>query len=173
MTTRAAALPPRDDGAASPTRPRASARPADAVPTELSVRLRLAVTRLSRHLRQQADAGIRPGITPTQLSALSAVHREGRVTLGDLATRERVQPPTMSRVAADLEAAGLIVREADPGDGRVAWLRLSPDGHRAIHRAHSRKDAYLARRLDALSARERAALEQAVPVLERLMEEGG
>lgn len=135
-------------------------------PSDLSVRLRLALTRLSRHLRYQADTGM----TPTQLSALSAVHRAERLTLGELAAAEGVRRPTMSRVAADLEAAGLIVREPDPSDGRVAWLRLSPEGHRAIHRVHTRKDQYVARRLAALSAAERATLDRAVPVLERLLE---
>jgi DNA-binding MarR family transcriptional regulator len=139
---------------------------------ELAARLRLAVTRLARRLRQEAEAGI----TPSMLSALSAAERQGPVTMRDLCAAEQVQPPTMTRIVAALVSAGLVVREADAEDGRVAWVRVTPDGRRLLERSRRRKEAFLARALRDLDARDVATLEAAADVLERFTEaphEGG
>jgi DNA-binding MarR family transcriptional regulator len=128
---------------------------------QLASRLRLGVTRLARRLRREAEAGI----TPTLLSALSTVEREGPMTIGDLGAAEHVQPPT-------LVGAGLLERWTDPADRRVSWVRATPAGARLIARSRSRKDAYLARRLRRLGPRELAVLEEAAGILERLVEEG-
>ena len=63
---------------------------------ELAGRLRLAIDRLHRRLRQESLAGL----SPAQASALGAVKRLGRPTLGELAAVEQVQPPTMTRLVA-------------------------------------------------------------------------
>ncbi|HXF58038.1 MAG TPA: MarR family transcriptional regulator [Actinomycetota bacterium] len=130
-------------------------------------RLRLGVTRLARRLRQEAEAGI----SPSQLSALATVERDGPMTMGDLCGVEHVQPPTMTRIVAALVEAGLLERWADPDDRRVSWVRITSRGARLLARARSRKDAYLARRLRSLEPRELALLEEAAGVLERLVEE--
>jgi DNA-binding MarR family transcriptional regulator len=132
---------------------------------ELAGRLRLVVARLARRLRQEADAGV----TVSQLSALATLSRSGPVTLGELAAMEGVQPPSMTKIVAALERARLVTREADPDDRRVAWVRLSPQGERLMQRSRSRKNAFLARRLRDLSPAERATLERAAPILERLL----
>ena len=123
------------------------------------------VNRLARRMRQEADAGI--GIS--LLSALAVIDGAGRVTLGELAASEQVQPPTMTRIAAALEERGLVVREADASDGRVAWLRLSPDGRKFLERTRGRKNAYLARRLRDYSDEDRRTLQRAVSLMERLV----
>ena len=74
-------------------------RPAPAE-EELAARLRLSATRLARRLRQEADAGL----TPSQLSALAVIDRQGPLTLGALADHEQVAPPTITKVVAKLEA---------------------------------------------------------------------
>ncbi len=150
------------------TRASREARPeaAPGVP-ELAGRLRQATTRLARVLRQQGEAGI----SASAGSALAAVHRAGRITLGDLAAAERVQPPTMTKIVAGLEEAGMVARETDGRDRRVTWVRCTPEGQRQIHRMRSRKNAYLARALGGLDPADVAALEMALPVLERLVEE--
>ena len=132
---------------------------------ELAGRLRLVVARLARRLRQEADAGV----TVSQLSVMATLSRSGPTTLGELAAMEGVQPPSMTKIVAALERARLVTREADVADGRVAWVRLSQEGQRLIHRSRSRKNAFLARRLRDLSPAERATLERAVPILERLL----
>src|SRR3954470_21283438 len=91
---------------------------------DLADRLRLAVTRLARRLRQEGASGL----TPSQASALATVEREGSVTPSALAQHERIQRPTATRLLAALERDGLVVREADPYDGRVTRVRVSPQG---------------------------------------------
>lgn len=131
----------------------------------LAARLRLGVTRLARRLRQEAEAGI----TPSMLSALSSAERRGPLTMRDLCAAEQVQPPTMTRIVAALLEAGLVVREADPVDGRVAWVRVSPEGRRLLARSRRRKEAYLAKALGALDPHELEHLLTAADVLERLI----
>lgn len=129
----------------------------------IAARLRLGVTRLARRLRQEAEAGI----TPSMLSALSTLDRQGTLTMGDLCAVEQVQPPTMTRIVAALLEAGLIAREPDPADGRVAWVRLTPEGRKLLERSRGRKEAYLAKALRELDPKELATLEDATEILER------
>ena len=136
-------------------------------PVDLSAGLRLAVMRLARRLRQRADVGT----TPSMLAALSTVERRGPITLGDLAAAERITRATLSVIVGRLEQEGLVVREPDPSDGRVARIRLSPVGRRLIERNRRRKTAYLARRIERLDADDREAVRRALPVLERLIDD--
>lgn len=134
---------------------------------ELVSRLRLATMRLARRLRQQAE----PGISPSLLSALATIERRQPVTLGELSDAERVQPPTMTKIAARLEDIGLVARTADERDRRIGRLSLTGEGVRFIARNRSRKNAYLARRLRTLEAEDIATLQAAVEVIEKLLEE--
>ena len=85
----------------------------DVEEAELAARLRLAVTRLHRRLRQQ-----QPGdLTPSQASALASVDRLASPTLGELAARESVQPPSLTRIVAALEARGLVRGSPIPAIG--------------------------------------------------------
>jgi DNA-binding MarR family transcriptional regulator len=140
------------------------ARPDEAV---VAARLRLAVMRLARRLRQEGQ----PGATPSQLAALSSVARLGPLTLGELSNVERVRPPTMSRIVAGLEDLHLVVRRPDPNDRRVARVALTRRGQRFVHRSRNRKDAYLAARIRALDPAELATLDTAAAIIERMMEE--
>jgi DNA-binding MarR family transcriptional regulator len=132
----------------------------------LAARLRLGVTRLARKLRQEAE----PGITPSMLAALSSAERQGPLTMRDLCAAEQVQPPSMTRIVAALADAGLVAREADPDDGRVVWVRVTPEGRRLLDRSRRRKEAYLARALRTLDPDDVATLEDAAALLERLTE---
>ena len=136
--------------------------PVDA--TALAARLRLGVTRLARRLRQEAEAGV----SPSMLSALSSAERRGSLTMRDLCHAEQVQPPTMTRIVAALVEAGLVVREPDPIDGRVAWVKVTPDGRRLLERSRRRKEAYLAKALRSLEPEELRTLEVAAEILEHL-----
>jgi DNA-binding MarR family transcriptional regulator len=130
----------------------------------LAARLRLGVTRLARRLRQEAEAGV----TPSMLSALSAAERQGSLTMRDLCQAEQVQPPTMTRIVAALVEAGLVEREADPIDGRVARVTVTPEGRRLLERSRQRKEAYLAKALGSLEQDELRTLEDATGILEHL-----
>ena len=136
----------------------------DTSQAELAGRLRLAVTRLARQMRQQSDTGL----SPTLLATLATVESAGPLTLGDLAVREHVAPPTITRAVAGLEAEGLVVRRIDPADRRVARVEVTPAGRRLLERARTRKNAWLARRLRALAPGDAQRLVEAVAILERL-----
>jgi DNA-binding MarR family transcriptional regulator len=136
--------------------------------TELAARLRLAVTRLSRRLRQQVAGGV----TPSQVSALATVERLGSPTLGELAGSEQVRPPSMTRIVVGLEAAGLVTRQVDTDDRRVARVTVTAEGRRVLQRSRSLRTAFVARRLRRLSEPERESLGELVRLLERLVEEG-
>jgi DNA-binding MarR family transcriptional regulator len=134
---------------------------------ELAARLRLVIMRLARKLRQQAPAGV----TPSQLSALSTLSEKGALTLGMLAEAERVRPPTMTRIVAALEEDGLIARSHDPGDRRRVNILMTEMGKRLISSNRSRKTAYLVDRLRDLPAKDRAMLQRAEEVLEKILED--
>jgi DNA-binding MarR family transcriptional regulator len=136
--------------------------------TSLPSQIRLAVMRLSRRLRQQSVGDI----TQSQLSALASLDRDGPLSLGDLADIERVAPPSMTRIATHLEERGLVARAVDPTDRRVARVAITPAGRDLLKETRTRRDAYLATRLRALSREEREILARALPVLERLARDG-
>jgi DNA-binding MarR family transcriptional regulator len=133
----------------------------------LATRLRLAVTRLARRLRQQTESPI----SPTQQSALATIEHEGPLTLGELAAVEQVQPPTITAAVGRLQEQGLVTRTGDTVDRRVARVEITPAGNRLLEQSRSRKNAYLERRLRGLSAGDRATLEAAADILERLLED--
>jgi len=131
--------------------------------------LRLAATRLSRLMRQQAETDL----TPTKLAHLATIDREGPMSLGDLACAERVTAPTVTKVVRELEALELVSREVDDADKRVSLVRVTPLGAQTITASRTRKDAWLTEQLADLSAAELESLEGAVAILERLTEPGG
>ena len=133
---------------------------------DLAVRLRHAVTRTARRLRQEAPVGL----TPSQGAALSTVEQHGPLTPSELAQRERVQRPTVARMLASLEERGLVQRAPDPADRRSALISLTPAGRALLDDVRTRKAAYLANRLEELNDEERATLDRAAAILERLLE---
>ena len=134
---------------------------------DLAVRLRLAIARTARRLRQQAGEEL----SPSQAAALATIDRHGPLTPSELATRERIKRPTATRVIARLEESGLVDRTRDPEDGRSSLVAVTPAGRELLDRVRTRKDAYLARRLRELTPDERATLDRAAGILERLLEE--
>jgi DNA-binding MarR family transcriptional regulator len=134
---------------------------------DLAVRLRLAITRTSRRLRQEAGTGLSPTLT----AALATVDRHGPLTPSELATRERIQRPTATRLVARLEELGLLQRAADPVDRRSSLLSVSPQGRALLEELRGRKTAFLAHRLAKLEPEERATLDRAAGILERLLED--
>jgi DNA-binding MarR family transcriptional regulator len=131
---------------------------------ELAAELRLALIPLVRELRHQAGRDL----TPSVVSALAAVQREGPLTLGDLAAREHVSQPMISKVAVTLVELGLAAKVPDPNDRRVTRLEITPEGRRQLERSRTRKNAWLATRIAELGPEEVAAVRAAIPVIERL-----
>ena len=135
------------------------------VDEELAARLRLSATRLARRLRQEADAGL----TPSQLSALAVIEREGPLTLGALADQEKVAPPSITKVVAKLESIGLVARAVDPGDRRFVRVAVTAAGRALLEDSRRRKTAWLTGRIRELGPGEREQLAAALDVLDALV----
>jgi DNA-binding MarR family transcriptional regulator len=99
------------------------------------------------------------------------VDRLGPLTLGELSAVERVKPPTMTRIVACLEEQGLVTRTVDRSDRRVARAETTALGRDFLQGSRNKKDAYLAERLRNLDSTDKAAVERATDILERLLEE--
>jgi DNA-binding MarR family transcriptional regulator len=138
--------------------------------TDSAARLRLAIVRTSRRLRQEA-AGAEGRLTPTALAALATVERHGPLTPSELAEIERVKRPSATRTLRGLTEAGLVDRAPDPADGRSALVSVTKAGRERLRRLRGRKNAYLARRMRDLPPSDVAALERAAEILEQMLEE--
>ena len=139
----------------------------DARHEALASDLHAACLRLLRRVRL-ADRAL--GVTPARLSALSVLVFGGTRRLTELAEAEQVSAPTMSRIVAGLEAAGLVERRTHPGDARAVELRATPAGRRTVHRGRRLRVERLAAQLGTLSHADLRRLERAVPILQRLCE---
>jgi len=128
-------------------------------------RLRLAVARMARLLRQQDHSGF----GPTVIAALATIDHHGPLTLGDLAAREQVAPPTITKVVEKLMASGLVARTVDTTDRRVTRVTITTKGARQLAAYRTRRTEWLAERLCCLTDDERARLEAAVEVLEKII----
>jgi DNA-binding MarR family transcriptional regulator len=133
---------------------------------EQAARLRVAVARLARQLRQQTMGGL----TPSQLSCLTSVERMEPVRLAELAAREAVAPPTLTRIVAVLVELGVVERQADPVDARAARITTTPSGREALQRVREERTAFLVDRLHALPDQDRRRLPALVALLEHLAE---
>jgi DNA-binding MarR family transcriptional regulator len=144
---------------------------ADSTLTDLAARLRLAVVRTARRLRQEAAGAGGTELTPTAASALATVERHGPLTPSELAAIERVKRPTATRTLRVLVEAGLVERAPDPADGRSALVSVNAAGRERLRRLRGRKNAYLARRMRDLPAEDLRTLERAAEVLEGILED--
>ena len=133
---------------------------------ELASRLRFALARSARRLRQEAHTGLSPTLT----AALATVERCGPLTPSELADAERVRRPTVTRMLGHLEDDGLITRTPDPPDRRSTLIAITPAGAELLAAARTRKDAFLSERLDGLSPADRETLARAAAILEGILE---
>lgn len=131
----------------------------------LASALRLSVMRLARRMRsERADSSL----TLSQLAALATLERHGPLTPRELAAQERVQPPSMTRIAGCLEAAGLLTRTDHPTDGRQVLLAASPAGVALLREDRRRREAWLAQRLLELEPEDVLVLARAAQIIDSL-----
>jgi len=133
-------------------------------PAALAARFRQALMPLVRQLRTQVPEGM----TPSLMSALATVAREGPIALGDLAAAEKVTPPMATKLANGLEERGLVERLPCTDDRRVVRVAVTGEGRALLDRAQRRRDAWLAARFAGLSDEERAAVAAVVDVIEQV-----
>jgi DNA-binding MarR family transcriptional regulator len=135
---------------------------------DASERLRAVIGRLSRRLRPTVAGS---GLTPSQISVLFTVVRLGPIGLSELAEIESLNATMLSRITAQLGDAGLIVRSADPGDRRSAFLSATAAGRRIRERIHRERTKALGAHVEQLDEHQRKALWAALPVLEQLAQQ--
>jgi DNA-binding MarR family transcriptional regulator len=133
--------------------------------TELASVLRLALLRAARRLRSQR---VNTAVTLSQLSALATVGKCGPMSAGELAGIERVQPPSMTKILASLEAEGWVQRSPHPEDRRQSIISITPIGRTLLDEEARARDEWLATRLVDFSPEEIRILSEAVIVLDRL-----
>ena len=128
-------------------------------------RLRIAAGRIARDGLGQKRVD---GMTPSRMTALAVLAAEAPLRMGELAARLGISAPTVSRLVDHLAELGFLERVADEDDHRATRVRLSADGHRGLATVREHGATRLADRIAELDEAERAALERALPVLERL-----
>jgi DNA-binding MarR family transcriptional regulator len=138
------------------------------IDTRLAGDLSLAVVRLARQLRFRRPES---PVSLSQLSALSTLHKEGAMTPGALAVRERVRPPSMTRVVAALADLGLVARTAHPADGRQVLVSVSDAGVSLVESERRASQEWLRRRLASLNQDERATLLRAADLMSTIVDE--
>jgi DNA-binding MarR family transcriptional regulator len=122
--------------------------------------------RVGRELRREARE---VGISPEQVSLLVAVKYSPGIGVNELAARERISAPAMSNHVDRLERDGLLTRTPSANDRRRVGLTLTDEGKRVLRRVRSRRTAWLASRLGALSPEELAAVKAAIGPLSLLL----
>jgi DNA-binding MarR family transcriptional regulator len=108
------------------------------------------------------------GIGPAQLSALSVLVFGGPRSLGELAEAEQVRPPTMSRIVAGLERAGLVRRHATE-DGRRVRLEATAKGTKILQEGRKRRVESLSLAVSALPRKELQQLGEFTALLQRVI----
>jgi DNA-binding MarR family transcriptional regulator len=132
---------------------------------ETAARLRVAIARLARQLRQTSPGGL----SPSQWSALVSVEDNESLRIGDLAEREGVSAPTATRLVASLEDAGLLSRTTDPNDRRTAYIALTDAGREKLEWARGVRTASLAQRLSTMPDDDVRRLLELLPLLESFL----
>ncbi|KQY02305.1 MarR family transcriptional regulator [Mycobacterium sp. Root135] len=132
--------------------------------------LSLAVVRLARQLRfRRPDSPV----SLSQLSALATLDKEGPITPGALAIRERVRPPSMTRVIASLAELGFVDRCAHPDDGRQVLVSVSAAGRDLLDVERRASQEWLQQRLAQLHPDERKTLLAAADLMSAIVDDGG
>ncbi len=133
--------------------------------TAVADALHSAAIHLLRGVRKE---DVQTGIGPARLSALSVLVFAGPMRLTDLARIEQVKPPTMTKVVAGLEVAGLVRRRLDADDGRAVKLEATARGTKLLQNGRRRRVARLAAALETLERHEVDVLDRAAGIIERV-----
>lgn len=138
---------------------------AEITPDTLAIDLRTAVMRTSRRLRVEATGD---AITPGQYTVLAQLNEFGPRTLRELADREHVQAPSMTRIVNALAENGYVTRTPHPDDGRQVSIGITDAGRAVLAEARNQRTAWLARRVAGLSDEDRLILSRAARIMQEM-----
>jgi DNA-binding MarR family transcriptional regulator len=144
--------------------------PESGTASDLAAQIRTILSRLKRRLREQGGPG---DLTPSQISVLLRLEKEGAATVSDLARAEGVRPQSMSSIVTSLQEGGLVSGNPDANDGRKTLMSLSKKCEKLLKEGRAaRQDWLTATILQKLSAREQQQLSATLELLSRLTEDG-
>jgi DNA-binding MarR family transcriptional regulator len=135
----------------------------------LAVELHAILGKLKRRLREH---GGRSDLTPSQVSVLLRLEKDGAATVSSLARAEAMRPQSMSAIIAPLQKAGLVSGSPDPNDGRQTLMSLTRKCQKWLQEGRAARQDWLATALqEKLSAQEQERLAGALKLLSRLVED--
>jgi DNA-binding MarR family transcriptional regulator len=135
----------------------------------LAAEIRTVCGKLKRRLREH---GGRSDLTPSQVSVLLRLEKDGSATVSSLARTEGIRPQSMSAVVTPLQQAGLVSGSPDPGDGRQTLMSLTPKCLKRLREGRAARQDWLTATISQkLSAREQERLQAALELLTRLVED--
>lgn len=106
-------------------------------------------------------------LSAAQVSTLKMLLGEGQ-RVGEIARNLGVRVPSATEQIIKLERAGLARREPDPADSRAVRVILTPEGRAAVDSANKRRNQVMAGILSTLTDRDRKALAEALPVIDKI-----
>jgi DNA-binding MarR family transcriptional regulator len=133
---------------------------------ESADRLRHSLLRITRLIRSQRTD---MSLTLAELSALTTLCREGPMSAGELAMCEHVQPSSLTKVLASLEDHRYVQRSVRPSDRRQALIEPTPLGRQLLAFEKESRDSWLSTRLERLTPAERAVLDIAAEILDKMV----
>lgn len=128
--------------------------------------LRISVMRLRRRLANERHPA--NDLSLGSMAVLAALYPDDEATLGDLAARERVQPPSMTRTVNCLEEGGYVVRRQGDTDRRQVLVAITAKGRDTVRADRARREVWLTDRFAELTTEEIDILRKAAPILEKL-----
>ena len=131
----------------------------------LATDLRRSVTRLGRRLRTERSSD---ALSANKLCVLGCLYPNRECSPGEVAAAEHLQPQSLSKLLAELEAEGLMVRSRSSRDGRQSILKITQKGKDSLRRDMSERDIWLASAVSSISETEVQLLQIASGIIERL-----
>ncbi|HSO69179.1 MAG TPA: MarR family transcriptional regulator [Arachnia sp.] len=123
--------------------------------------LRVACQRISRRVRFESTSDV----APHQFSVLVAVHQVGPQTPTQLAARDAVSTPSMTRTVNCLADRGLVERSRHPDDGRQILVRITPEGSRVVEETIASRDTWMLAHIATLDGGQLELLRRATALL--------
>ncbi len=148
---------------------RPTSSPQTDLASTLALEIRTIAGKLKRRLREHGD---RSELTPTQVSVVLRLEKDGSATVSSLARAEGMRPQSMSAVITPLQDAGLVRGAPDPNDGRQTLMCLTPKCLKLLKEGRAARQDWLTSRISQkLSVAEQKTLRAALELVERLVED--
>jgi DNA-binding MarR family transcriptional regulator len=135
----------------------------------LAAELRAILGKLKRKLREH---GGRSDLTPSQVSVILRLEKDGAITVSGLARAEGMRPQSMSAIITSLLDAGLVSGSPDPNDARQTLMSLSRKCQKFLKEGRAARQDWLTTTIqEKLSVQDQEKLAAVLELLARLVED--